>query len=166
MSKLVFSPLTLKNRWLNNSLQQCLTKPFRHKTLSSNKVLSKRLNIKIRTRRNGFSVYNIPNRNLGSLWQGARLVAFLWINRKHRLPCTSTCCWAGPVWQGSTRKEKLQHLVGKFATEQVRSMHGWAMSGVIKAFPWMAKKRKIDSNYMPSGKDETIETIKRLIAGV
>lgn len=40
------------------------------------------------------------------------------------------------------------------------------MSGVIKAFPWMAKKRKIDSNYMPSGKDETIETIKRLIAGV
>ena len=37
------------------------------------------------------------------------------------------------------------------------------MSDVIKAFLWMAKKRKIDSNYMPSGKGKTMETIKRLI---
>ena len=47
--------------------------------------------------------------------------------------------------------------------QRVRLTHGWAMSGVIKAFLWMAKKRKIDSNYMPSGKGKTMETIKRLI---
>ena len=36
------------------------------------------------------------------------------------------------------------------------------MSGGIKAFLWMAKKRKIDSNYMPSGKGKTMETVKKI----
>ena len=77
--------------------------------------------------RNGSSVYNTPNRNLGSPWREAQNV---WPSYGQKpdtcTPAPPRGCWAGPVLEGKPR-----HAVGELASEPVQSTPGWASSGLI-----------------------------------